>query len=65
LLEPFPSDAVELVPVSPRVNHIRNDDAACVEPLGPLIGTPSELAERIADRPPDAPAPPPDQLDLL
>lgn len=65
LLQPLPSDAVEVIPVSPRVNHIGNDDAACVEPLGPPIATPSALAERIAARPPEAPQSPPDQLDLL
>ena len=65
LLEPFPSDAVELVPVSPRVNRIENDDDACVEPLGSPICTPSEWAERIAAPPADPPGPPPDQLELL
>lgn len=57
-LAPYPSEAVQLIPVNPRVNHIRNDDPACVEPLGPPIETPDDLAERIA-------AHPPEQLDLL
>lgn len=65
LLEPLPSDAVELVPVSPRVNRVANDDAACIEPLGPAIGTPAELAERVTTRPAEPPGPPPDQLELL
>jgi putative SOS response-associated peptidase YedK len=65
LLDPLPSGALELVPVSPRVNHIANDDSECVEPLGPPIRTPLEWAERDAALPTQAPDPPPDQLELL
>lgn len=31
LLRPFPSDRMEAVPVSTRVNSVRNDDPACLE----------------------------------
>lgn len=35
LLRPYPSEAMALVAVSARVNNVRNDDAACIEPVGP------------------------------
>lgn len=65
LLEPLPSDAVELTPVGPRVNRIANDDAECLDPIGPTIGSPSEWAERSAAVSPHDPEPPPDQLEFL
>lgn len=33
LLAPFPGDALTWWPVSMRVNSVKNDDAACIEPL--------------------------------
>lgn len=33
LLRPAPDDLLELIPVSTRVNSVRNDDAACIAPL--------------------------------
>ena len=32
LLQPLPAEALTATPVSPRVNHIRHDDPACLEP---------------------------------
>ena len=65
LLDPFPSESVELTPVSPRVNRIQNDDDGCIEALGPTIRTLEQWAERVAGVPADPPPDRPDQLDLL
>jgi putative SOS response-associated peptidase YedK len=37
LFEPTPDDFLIAVPVSPRVNNPRNNDAECVAPRGPAI----------------------------
>jgi putative SOS response-associated peptidase YedK len=37
LLKPAPDDFLIAVPVSPRVNNPRNNDAECVTPTGPSI----------------------------
>jgi putative SOS response-associated peptidase YedK len=37
LLRPAPSDLLVAVPVSPRVNNPRNNDAACAAPTGPPV----------------------------
>lgn len=37
LLQPAPDDFLIAVPVSPRVNNPRNNDAECVTPMGPVI----------------------------
>ncbi len=37
LLAPAPDDFLIAVPVSPRVNNPRNNDAECVAPTGPVI----------------------------
>jgi putative SOS response-associated peptidase YedK len=65
LLDPIPSESVELTPVSPRVNRIQNDDSGCIEPLGPTITTLDQWAERLAQIPADPPPARPDQLELL
>jgi putative SOS response-associated peptidase YedK len=69
LLEPAPSESVEITPVNPRVNRIQNDDDACIEPLGATIRTAEQWAERAAlisaDPPPGSSTAPPDQLELL
>ena len=33
LLGPFPAEAMEAYPVSPRVGNVKNDDAALIEPI--------------------------------
>jgi putative SOS response-associated peptidase YedK len=33
LLRPYPPEAMEAYPVSPRVNHPVNDTPACITPL--------------------------------
>lgn len=48
LLKPAPDDLLELIPVSTRVNSVRNDDAACIAPLAAgeaagAVGTPRLL----------------------
>ena len=35
LLQPAPEDVLVATPVSARVNSVRNDDPACLEPPGP------------------------------
>lgn len=35
LLEPYPSEAMEVYPVSPIVGNVRNDVPACIEPYAP------------------------------
>lgn len=37
LLRPAADDLLELVPVSTRVNSVRNDDAACIAPLSAVV----------------------------
>ena len=37
LLKPAPDDLLVAVPVSPRVNNPRHNDAGCVEPIGEAI----------------------------
>lgn len=36
LLRPFPSDELNAYSVSTRVNNPANDDAACIDPIGPI-----------------------------
>ncbi len=40
LLQPYPASEMEAFPVSPRVNHPRNDDPDLVQPISPPDPTP-------------------------
>jgi putative SOS response-associated peptidase YedK len=40
LLQPAPDDTLVATPVSARVNSVRNDDPACLEPPGPEAAPP-------------------------
>jgi putative SOS response-associated peptidase YedK len=46
LLDAFPADAMTYWPVSMRVNSVKNDDPACIEP----IGSDDEAAEAIPEQ---------------
>jgi putative SOS response-associated peptidase YedK len=35
LLRPFPSEAMQAVPISTMVNNVRNQGPGCIEPLAP------------------------------
>jgi len=39
LIAPYPSEAMRYHPVSPRVNSVRFDDAALIEPVAPASGS--------------------------
>lgn len=41
LLRPYPARAMVAQPIGPRVNQVRNDDPACLEPLQPEIMKPT------------------------
>ena len=57
LLAPYPSHAMAYYPVSPRVNHVRHDDASLIEPVVAIE------RERVADSEP--PPHPPEQESLF
>jgi putative SOS response-associated peptidase YedK len=45
-LVPAPWKPLEAFPVSPRMNRVAEDDARCLEPLGPAIREPPDWAGR-------------------
>lgn len=76
LLQPLPSELLEVTPVSPRLNSPDEDDADVLEPVGktarhpsdlrvePASGAPDRVPEDGEDRP-DGPGAGPRQLELL
>jgi putative SOS response-associated peptidase YedK len=51
LLAPYPAERMSWWPVSTRVNNVRNDDAACIEPLASEDGEPpSENDEHVPEQ---------------
>jgi putative SOS response-associated peptidase YedK len=47
LLVPYDASAMRYTPVSTRVNSVKNDDAACIEPLVGASESPAEVEEAV------------------
>jgi putative SOS response-associated peptidase YedK len=55
LCAPYPAEAMACYPVSPRVNAVRNDDAALIERVGAAVAAPPPPAGDAARPPPKKP----------
>ncbi len=51
LVRPCPDDWLDLTPISPRVNNVRNDDPEVQTPLAAPVAAPEKPARTKAEKP--------------